>query len=223
LADAKDSDRRAIYLSLIAREIDASLLDRCLDAAARLDEDMHQSKVLAALALRMDGAQLVRASEWAARFKDSEAKAVALAALAPQLTGTGQAEALRIAVTAALTIASPRTKAWTLARLAPQLTGESRQRAIDEGLRAAEAIDEPEARAHALVAYQPAAGDGVGIARRIRRAISEALRVRWHDQRERVLTFCASEGLFSPPTLSDDVVGALLEGVSSIRNDWHWL
>jgi len=110
-----------------------------------------------------------------------------------------------------------------LVAVALHLTGANRNRAMIEVLRAAEAIDEPDTRSHALAAYLRVAEDKADVAKRARRAMAEELHARWSEQREHVLSFCASEKLFCAPMLSEEAAASLLESAMSIRDDWRWL
>jgi hypothetical protein len=207
----------------VAPEFDESLLCRCVDAAANLDQEKHQSRVLNALAPRLSGERLTRAVDTASAFADAEAKAAALSTLAQQLSGEQKRKVLKDAMNTALAISSLGARAWALAAVASQLTGADRDCAMTEGLRAAEAIDKPESRAHALTGFLGIAENNMDVIKRIRRVMAEELRARWTEPRERVLSFCAWEDLFCTPMLSEEAGASLLENVMSIRDDWRWL
>ena len=220
---ADDSHSQGRRLQQIVGKIDDNtLLDRCLDAAAKLKEEQHAGWVLEAMAPRLTGERLQRVLDIALAFTDVGAKTTLLVALYPQVPAAQKQKTATAALDAALAINEPLNRAFALRSVLQHLGNETRVLAVAEGLKAAELIEEPGRRADTLNELRLAAGGEINIVNRIRDAMVQQLRAASGEEREQVLRFCSARSLFQAPILSETAVASLVESVLSIH-DWPWL
>lgn len=124
------------------------------------------------------------------------------------------------ALEAALTIQNEKHKATALTGLAPYLSSEAMPRVLEAAL----AIQDGEDKVIVLAKLLPCISKQSDLLYTIHKTIADHL---WKNlptqQRQDVLHFLASESLFEPPIIDQNILAAIARSISEICFGWRWL